>query len=71
MATRWLTGERRVSQRYMVRLNRLLRMKLEGTDFSLIKSIDWQDGVVVHEKERLRLSPSNNVLSAFMDQRPR
>ncbi len=68
---RWLSGERRMSARYLTRMNRLLLMKLEGVDFRTVKAVNWEDGQAeLVNKERLTLSERGKSMDRFMSQRP-
>ena len=70
MVYRWLGCEKRVSQKYSVRLARLLIMKLLGTDFRFIKAIDWSTGQIIGKETISKMTPAHKAMSMFLDQRP-
>ena len=71
LASAWLSGRRRPSQLYCVRLVRLHQLAIAGVNFVLIDEIDWDSGEFVYKKnlkgERLR-GPAQ-VMPAVVKQR--
>ena len=72
---RWLSGERRPGQIYVIRMAQLLLMKLEGTDFRLIETIDWSTGATVQKGgipgKPLKGTVKAQALAKFLDLTPK
>jgi hypothetical protein len=50
---RWLNGEVRPSQRYCIRMMRLMQMKaLDNVNFNLVGSVEWPEGKIIWKMDK-------------------
>lgn len=50
---KWLSGERRPSQRYCIRMMRLMQMKvMDGVNLSLVDHIEWPEGTITWKVDK-------------------
>ena len=71
---RWTSGLTRISQPYAVRLCRLVMMKAEGTNMTLLSHVDWAEGkIVLKDGLADKLAGHNNqsqLIARFMEMKP-
>ncbi|HJS83132.1 MAG TPA: hypothetical protein VJ742_09900, partial [Nitrososphaera sp.] len=50
---KWYSGQQRPSQRYCIRMMRLMQMKvLDGVNFSLVDRVEWPEGKIIWKMDK-------------------